>query len=235
MKNLKRLLTLSLTLIMLLVVFALASCDMFITVDDMFSTDLQAMMDDAMTGDNYTMLYEIERGSKTTLKVDDGKMHISVRTDKTYDEYYLYRNEEQGAYYFAHDWKFDDKNKGFERTKLTNEQYVVKYIELYSQYSHNQKLFNYRHILDMAKSVSEDEDHFKYYNEIYEKDEFLRREYEIKYADNALVISEKRTETVLNDKYTNETDKYTLLITNMKTTYSKVGSTEISFPAKVTN
>ena len=233
MMNIKRLITLSVAVVMLALSFALTSCDMIISVDDISSTNIEAMMDDAMTGNNYTMTYEIKDVSTLTLKVDNGTMHVSLRGNETYDEYYLYCDDAQNKYVFAHDWKFSEENKGFEKTNLNKDQYVVKYMEMFSQYSHSQKLFNYRHVLDMAEQITED--HYKYYNEIYESDEFLRKEYEIKYVNESLEISEKRTETVFNEEYTNETDMYKLVVTNMKTTYSRFGSTEASFPAKVTN
>ena len=232
---LKRLIMLSTVAITLVLVFALTSCDFIISVDDISSTEIEAMMDDAMTGDNYTMVYEIKDVSTVTLKVGGGEMHISIRANETYDEYYLHCDDQLNKYVFAHDWKFSEENKGFEKATLTKEQYVVKYMEMFSQYAHTEKLFNYRHILDMAEQVTDDETHFKYYNEIYEVGEFLRKEYEIKYANESLEITEKRTETVLNEEFTNETDMYKLVVTNMKTTYSKVGNTDVSFPAKVTN
>ena len=232
MMNFKRIIALFVAIMSLVLVFALTSCDFIISVDSFSRSNIEEIIDDALTKNNYTMSYEVNETEKVTLKIDSGRMHITIKSEAGSEDVYMYCDDEKGIYYYARDWKYGKDDKGFERTKLTKEQYIVKYMETYSQHSQNQKLFNYRHVLEMANKISDD--HYEYFNEIYTSDDYLRKEYVIEYKDDALEIVEKHTEAVPNPDATNETDQFILVEKNIKTVYSRVDSMEITFPAKVT-
>jgi len=227
MKNIKRFLALCLLLSMLLSITALTSCN----VTGMISNDVEAMMDGVLTGDDFTVEHKSENDIYTTLKVCDGEMYYSIKSEAALDEYYLFCDEENGKYYKAHEWKYSDKDKGAEKTEITRDEYIVTFITKYNDYSRSEQVFNYRHILEMAEQV--DDDRYEYSKEDYNENEFSRTEYSIEIKNDSLVLLSEHTQSL--DSEEEAEDGQSLKIITVKTTYSAFGDTEIEVPNKILN
>lgn len=228
MKNIKRILALCLTVSSLVVVLALTACN----VTGMISNDVESMMDAVLTGDDFTVEYKAENDVYTTLKICDGEMYYSVKNEAVLDEFYLYMDEDNGKYYFAREWKHGEKDKGVEKVEITKEQYIVTYIAKYNEYSRSEQIFNYRHILEMAEPVAENQ--YAYSKEEYAENKFARTEYSIEIKNDNLVLLSEHTQSLEESDEETE-DGQTLKILTAKTTYSAFGDTEIDVPNKVLN
>ena len=228
MKSFKRIFALCMALSALALVMALTSCN----VTGMISNDVEVMMDDIMTGDDYTVEYKSESDIYYTLKVVDGEMYYSIKTETAFDEYYLFKNEETGKYYHAHQWKYGEKDKGEEKSELDKDEYIVKYMAIYNQYSRSSQAFNYRHILEMAKN--EVDDKYEFSKEMYSENKFSVTKYTIQIKNDSLVFLAEHTENLEDDENDAEDGESIKIITE-RTTYSAFGETEISVPNKILN
>lgn len=228
MKNIKRILALCIVLSTLAVVMVLTSCN----VSGLVSNNVESMIDDITTGDNYTVEYKSENDVYYTLKIADGELYYSIKTETAHDEYYLFKNEENGKYYHAHQWKYGEKDKGEEKAELKKNEYLVKYMAIYNQYSRSSQAFNYRHILEMAENVGDDM--YEYSKEIYSENTFSVTEYSIQIKNDSLIFLAEHTETLEDDEDDAE-DGDSIKIITEKTTYSAFGDTTISVPNKILN
>lgn len=228
MKNFKRIFALCVVLSTLALVMVLTSCN----VTGLVSNNVESMMDDVMTGDNYTVEYKSESDIYYTLKVADGELYYSVKSEAALDEYYLFKNDETGKYYHAHQWKYGEKDKGEEKSELTKNEYIVRYMAVYSQYSRSSQAFNYRHILEMAENVGDDK--YEFSKEVYGENQFSVTEYTIQIKNDSLIFLAEHTETLEDDENDAE-DGDSIKIITERTTYSAIGETEISVPNKILN
>ncbi len=227
MKSVKRILALCLIISSIAVVLALSACN----ITGMISNDVESMMDGVLTSDDFTVEYKTENDVYTTLKICDGEMYYSMKNEIATDEYYLYCDEDNEKYYYAHEWKHDEKDKGIEKAEITKEQYIVTYIAKYNEYAHSEQVFNYRHVLQMAEPVAENR--YEYSKEEYSENEFSRTEYSIEIKNDSLVLLSEHIQSLEQDEETE--DGQTLKIITVKTTYSAFGDTEIDVPNKVLN
>ena len=227
MRKIKNLIALTLVASLVVVALALSSCN----VTNMVSNNIEAMMDDIMTGDNYTVEYKSESDVYTTMKIGDGQMYISEKYESSLDEYYLYFDERDGNYYKAHEWKKGDKDKGIEKTVLQKDEYLALYVELFTQNAKTSQLFDHRHILEMAEEVGSD--NYEYSKEEYSENKFSRTEYTIKITNGELVFLSQHTENIESEE--KDDDSQTVRILMVKTTYSDIGDTEIKIPNSILN
>ena len=227
MKSIKRIFALCIILSMLVVVMVLTSCN----VTGMVSNDVEAMMDEVLTGDDYTVEYKSENDIYCTLKVTDGQMYYSVKMEGAICEYYLYCDEDTDKYYYARVWKYGEKNKGEEKVEITKDEYVAAYLLKYNQYSCSEQVFKHRYILEMAKHVGGDR--YEYSREFYSENSFAVTKYSIDIKNNSLVLLTEHTENVGEGE--KEESGETIKILTEKTTYSNIGDTEIEIPNKILN
>ena len=226
----KKIVALAVTVVALALL--LASCSSV----DLFKSDMEAMMDDVLVADNYTMVYKDRSDIYTTVKVCDGEMYVLVDSGKNLEEYYLYCNEDTGEYFIAHEWKHSETDKGIEKEKVSYEEYLEAYMEISVIHSQVQKVFNYRRVLDMMESKSDVL--YEYSNGVNSAKEYYKNEYTIKLKEDTDELEILETYTIGMPDPENEdgnNDGIILRSTTAKTTYSKIGETSFTIPTKIIN
>ena len=142
-----------------LIIVTLASLLMFTSCEVDFSNKVEAMIDEVLTADSYTIDISYDDGSVYQCKATGDKLYTLKEIDGVETKTYLYRTDD-GKYYEAVIVLEDNKQISLDKKEITLMEFATAYTTAIDAHGVLKVLFAHRRVLDMAE---ETDDGFTYY------------------------------------------------------------------------
>ena len=132
---------------------------MFTSCELDFANEVEAMIDNILTSESYTIDISYDDGSVYQCKVAENKLYTLEEVDGIERKTYLYKNDD-GKYYEALIVLEDNKQVLLEKKEITAIELAPEYTTIIEAHGVLEVLFAHRRVLDMAE---ETDDGFTYY------------------------------------------------------------------------
>ncbi len=207
---LKKVISISLVIASVFALLALTACGE--------PSAIEPKIDEILKSDNYTLKITNTDNPTVTVKVSDTQIYVCEETKESKQEQYLYRNNDK--YYYVTAFKNADETEGAEKKELKHDEYLSQYLTLLTKYAANDKLFEYKNVLQMAEMVSEN--NYRYSDNVYRAGFSSKTVYLIRLEGESLSLVESYDDSLKVER------RYEIV-------YSSIGSTKVAVPTNIKN